>query len=89
MEVVKAGDIVKVKVLEVDEARKRISLTMRLDEKVTAKPAHANKPNKAEHHSKVNKPANQASNKAAKKQREPSNAMMGNAFAEAFAKLKK
>ena len=88
-EVVKAGDIVKVKVLEVDEARKRISLTMRLDEKVTAKPAHANKPNKAEHHSKVNKPANQASNKAAKKQREPSNAMMGNAFAEAFAKLKK
>lgn len=88
-EVVKAGDIVKVKVLEVDEARKRISLTMRLDEKVTAKPAHANKPNKAEHHSKVNKPANQASNKAPKKQREPSNAMMGNAFAEAFAKLKK
>ncbi|WP_448247697.1 Tex family protein [Thalassotalea agariperforans] len=88
-EVVKAGDIVKVKVLEVDEARKRISLTMRLDEKVMAKPAHANKSNKAEHHSKVNKPAHQASNKAPKKQREPSNAMMGNAFAEAFAKLKK
>jgi uncharacterized protein len=30
-EVVKTGDIVKVKVLEVDVARKRISLTMRLD----------------------------------------------------------
>ena len=30
-EVVKAGDIVKVKVVEVDVARKRISLTMRLD----------------------------------------------------------
>lgn len=30
-EVVKAGDIVKVRVLEVDVARKRISLTMRLD----------------------------------------------------------
>ena len=30
--VVKAGDIVKVKVLEVDQARKRIALTMRLDE---------------------------------------------------------
>src|SRR5213596_2569230 len=30
-EVVKAGDIVKVKVLEVDLARKRISLTMKLD----------------------------------------------------------
>ena len=32
-EVVKTGDIVKVKVLEVDLARKRISLTMRLDAK--------------------------------------------------------
>ncbi len=30
-EVVKTGDIVKVKVLEVDESRKRISLTMKLD----------------------------------------------------------
>jgi uncharacterized protein len=33
-EVVKAGDVVKVKVLEVDVARKRIALTMRLDESV-------------------------------------------------------
>src|SRR3546814_1927822 len=31
-EVVKAGDIVKVKVLEVDVARKRIALTRRLDD---------------------------------------------------------
>jgi uncharacterized protein len=31
-EVVKAGDVVKVKVLEVDVARKRIALTMKLDE---------------------------------------------------------
>jgi len=31
-EVVKAGDIVKVKVLEVDMARKRIALTMRMDD---------------------------------------------------------
>jgi uncharacterized protein len=31
-EVVKAGDIVKVKVIEVDLARKRIALTMRLDD---------------------------------------------------------
>ncbi len=31
-EVVKAGDVVKVKVLEVDEKRKRVALTMRLDE---------------------------------------------------------
>jgi uncharacterized protein len=31
-EVVKAGDVVRVKVLEVDVARKRIALTMKLDE---------------------------------------------------------
>jgi uncharacterized protein len=31
-EVVKAGDVVKVKVLEVDRQRKRIALTMRLDD---------------------------------------------------------
>jgi len=39
-EVVKAGDIVKVKVLEVDVARKRVALTMRLQDEVKpAKPA--------------------------------------------------
>ncbi|HEX3257848.1 MAG TPA: Tex family protein [Pseudonocardia sp.] len=37
-EVVKSGDVVRVKVLEVDEARKRISLTLRLDEEANAKP---------------------------------------------------
>ena len=34
--VVKAGDVVKVKVLEVDVARKRVALTMRLDDEVGA-----------------------------------------------------
>ncbi|KAA0023213.1 Tex family protein [Antrihabitans cavernicola] len=39
-EVVKSGDVVKVKVLEVDEARQRIGLTLRLDDEVGAsKPA--------------------------------------------------
>jgi uncharacterized protein len=38
-EVVKAGDIVKVKVIEVDLARKRIALTMRLGDEVARKPA--------------------------------------------------
>ena len=37
--VVKPGDIVKVKVLEVDKARKRIALSMRLDDKEGARPA--------------------------------------------------
>ncbi|AUI65311.1 MULTISPECIES: Tex family protein [Glaesserella] len=36
-QVVKTGDVVKVKVLEVDAARKRIALTMRLDDKPTDK----------------------------------------------------
>ncbi|MGS2591470.1 Tex family protein [Streptomyces hebeiensis] len=35
-EVVKPGDVVKVKVLDVDIPRKRISLTLRLDDEVTA-----------------------------------------------------
>ncbi|MBW0115736.1 Tex family protein [Pseudonocardia abyssalis] len=35
-EVVKNGDVVRVKVMEVDEARKRISLTLRLDDEVGA-----------------------------------------------------
>ena len=37
-EVVKAGDVVQVKVLEVDTDRKRIALTMRLDEPAERKP---------------------------------------------------
>jgi uncharacterized protein len=37
-EVVKSGDVVKVRVVEVDEARKRISLTMRLADEPVRKP---------------------------------------------------
>jgi len=37
-EVVKPGDIVRVKVLEVDVPRKRIALTLRLDDEIGAKP---------------------------------------------------
>ncbi len=43
-EVVKSGAVVRVKVLEVDEARKRISLTLRLDDE----PGAAAKPERAE-----------------------------------------
>lgn len=38
-EIVKAGDIVKVKVIEVDTVRRRIGLSMKLDETPTIKPA--------------------------------------------------
>jgi len=37
-EVVKPGDVVKVKVMEVDLKRKRISLTMRLQDEAGARP---------------------------------------------------
>jgi uncharacterized protein len=80
-EVVKAGDIVKVKVLEVDSQRKRISLTMRLDEKAVSQSANQKKsPPKKHTGHKSHQP---------KKAHQPANAMMGNAFADAFAKAKK
>jgi len=90
-DIVKAGDIVKVKVVEVDAARKRISLTMRLDEAINKS---ANKASSAQPSAKQasNKPKHNASNtkpKKAHKPKEAGNAAMGNAFADAFAKLKK
>ncbi|MDX1706144.1 Tex family protein [Pseudidiomarina sp.] len=80
-EVVKAGDIVKVKVLEVDLQRKRISLSMRLNDEPVAAPTAAAKPA-----AKGNKPA------ATKPKPAPApaaNSAMGSAFADAFAKAKK
>ena len=41
-DVVKAGDVVKVKVMEVDEKRKRIALTMRLNDSAAAREKYAN-----------------------------------------------
>ncbi|KZN44795.1 Tex family protein [Pseudoalteromonas luteoviolacea] len=87
-EVVKAGDIVKVKVIEVDVNRKRISFTMRLND---ATPAQSEQ-------SSGGKPQTKTSHNQGRKQdrrenkgnrRDQGNAAMGNAFAEAFAKLKK
>ena len=43
-EVVKSGDVVKVKVLEVDVARKRIALTLRLDDDPDGTPAACSRP---------------------------------------------
>jgi uncharacterized protein len=39
--VVKPGDIVRVKVLDVDKPRKRIALSLRLDDQAGAQPARA------------------------------------------------
>lgn len=94
-EIIKAGEIVKVKVVEVDAARKRISLTMRLDDNVgNSSPAvvAATKTVKVknEMHKKPRGSTNTKSGKPVKaKAKKVENAAMGNAFADAFAKLKK
>ncbi|MCY4178236.1 MAG: Tex family protein [Endozoicomonadaceae bacterium] len=59
-DVIKTGEIVKVKVLEVDTGRKRITLTMRINDKVT-QDKNSGKTKKTEqsktHHKKPNKKA--------------------------------
>ncbi|MGO2168098.1 Tex family protein [Pseudoalteromonas sp.] len=82
-EVVKAGDIVKVKVIEVDAARKRISFTMRLDDDINT--SNKSKPAAANNQSRSN---NNQPRSAEKPKRDSGNAMMGNAFADAFANAK-
>ena len=81
--VVKAGQIVKVKVLEVDEKRKRIALTMRLSdaaEKTGEKPQAAQRPPRD--------PRAQGKPAGGKPNRAPAPAPMDGAMAAAFSKLK-
>ena len=98
-EVVKAGDIVKVKVLEVDVQRKRISFTMRLDDTPTQSSSN-NKNNGGR--DKTSRQNNGGKGPARNQQRggqnrnnhnqsrnQSQNSAMGNAFADAFAKAKK
>jgi protein yhgF len=75
-EVVKAGDVVKVKVLEVDAARKRIALTMRLDDEAGA--TKGNRPSESKHSERRDR-------KPQRNDRAPTNSAM----ADAFAKLKR
>ncbi|MCE7556550.1 Tex family protein [Aliivibrio fischeri] len=82
-EVVKAGDIVKVKVMEVDVQRKRIALSMRLNDK----PGEDNRPQR-----QSNKPQQRNERSQAPRQQRNSDVgggAMGGAFAAAFAKAKK
>ncbi len=74
-EVVRVGQTVQVKVLEVDEARKRISLTMRLDDPTEPSLKKAPAP--------TNKPA-----RAPQRERKTPDSA-NNAMAAAFAKLKR
>ncbi|QSX40762.1 Tex family protein [Shewanella cyperi] len=84
--VVKAGDVVKVKVMEVDVERKRIGLTMRLDEKPEVKSAKPQQHKGGQPNPRGGQPKG-GQRQGSKPQ--PANAAMGNAFADAFAKLKK
>jgi len=86
-EVVKAGDIVKVKVLDVDVARKRISFTMRLEDT----PDKANSSHQGAKPTKAGKATNKSKHNprnSGQRQDKPQNSLMGNAFADAFAKAK-
>jgi len=76
-EVVKAGDVVKVKVLEVDEKRKRIALTMRLEDQAS-RPRDVGAPHRPQ--PPVRAPREQA--RAAREQAQPQG---GGAMAEAMA----
>jgi len=77
--VVKAGQVVKVKVLEVDEKRKRIALTMRLSD---AAPMPGSKP---EQRGDRNDAKRLSQHQQHQQQRQPA---VNNAMAAAFAKLK-
>jgi protein Tex len=86
-EVVKAGDIVRVKVLEVDAPRKRISLTMRLDEKAGEQRGPGRKPAEPRQPSANATPRSEPRNKPSAAS--PLGGAMGNAFAAALSKTKK
>ncbi|PSW23745.1 RNA-binding transcriptional accessory protein [Photobacterium swingsii] len=88
-EVVKAGDVVKVKVMEVDLQRKRIAMTMRMSdepgqEKPTRKPQGQN-----QGQARVTGNQNKHANNPARNQGSNNTGAMGGAFAAAFAKAKK
>ena len=87
-DIVKAGEIVKVKVTEVDPSRKRISLTMRLNDTIEHK---ASKSSSSKANAKHTNTRSQTKHQQTKTQKPKKidNAAMGNAFADAFAKLKK
>jgi uncharacterized protein len=84
-EVVKAGDIVKVKVMEVDVQRKRIALSMRMKDE----PGQDNRAQRSSAPRTQSRP-NQHSQGGQRRREEPQqNGAMGGAFAAAFAKAKK
>ena len=87
-DVVKAGDVVKVKVLEVDVPRKRIALTMRLNDSAGAEKRSFRQPeNESSRNPRSPNNGNRGSLKNGKAQRE--RAPQNSAMADALAKLKR
>ena len=82
-EVVKPGDIVRVKVLEVDAARKRIALTLRLDDDTTAK---SDRPGQNGPRQGANQRENLRMTSSAPRQPGTSAPASGGAFADALRK---
>ncbi|EPE2680345.1 Tex family protein [Vibrio alginolyticus] len=81
-EVVKAGDIVKVKVMEVDVQRKRIGLSMRMNDE-------PGQDNLSQRSSAAPRRNDQPQRRQPRRDDSSSNSAMGGAFAAAFAKAKK
>jgi uncharacterized protein len=81
-EVVKAGDIVKVKVVEVDVARKRIALTRRLDDVPASTSAQPGEQPNVSRGPRRERESGRAAGK-------PSASPAGNALAEAFARARR
>ncbi|MDW1600111.1 Tex family protein [Vibrio sp. Vb2960] len=81
-EVVKAGDIVKVKVMEVDVQRKRIGLSMRMNDE-------PGQDNRSQRSSAAPRRNDQQQRRQPRRDDSSSNSAMGGAFAAAFAKAKK
>ncbi len=81
-EVVKAGDIVKVKVMEVDVQRKRIGLSMRMNDE-------PGQDNRSQRSSAAPRRNDQPQHRQPRRDDSSSNSAMGGAFAAAFAKAKK
>jgi protein Tex len=78
-EVVKAGDVVKVKVMDVDLKRKRVALSMRLDDSAQDYVANSQRDHNTPRKNKV----------AREEKSPPSNNAFGGALAEALARAKR
>ncbi len=87
--VVKAGDVVQVRVVEVDSTRKRISLTMRSDQQVSVKQQKTNIPEKSSKQGRANlkqKKINKAQNSKVQSNKPQQNSAFADALNAALLK---